>query len=254
MNFIRKIIGGLLYFTALICVLGAVGSIINDGESPAGRWSTVIFGLLMAALWAWLGKKAWPSSKTDAAMLAAVDSLTPRKEPSDRLSSSEITELESVSRKILADDLVTPSEARYLLRWLDRHPAAFDDARTFLLAMSVKDAFADDVFDDDEADEVRTLLGEFCDEVGEPVSSPQAPKPEGQASGLEALVSGGQYMMSYRDAEGKVTERAIRFNKQTGSGGTAYLQAFCLMRKANRTFRVDRIESLFSTDTGEILV
>lgn len=254
MNIIRKIVGGFLYLLALLCVLSAVGAILGAEDSQGARWSAVFTGLLMASVWGWTGKKIWPSSRANAAMLAAADSLTSRKQPSDRLSSSEITELESVSRKILADDLVTPSEARYLLRWLDRHPVAFDDSRTFLLAMSVKEAFADDVFDDCEADEVRTLLGEYCDEVGEPVCSPQTMKPAGQASGLQALVSGGQYMMSYRDAEGKVTKRPIRFNKKTGSGDAAYLQAFCLMRKANRTFRVDRIESLFSTETGEVLV
>ncbi len=51
-------------------------------------------------------------------------------------------------------------------------------------------------------------------------------------------------LMLYRDAEGNVTERRIRvIRSYTSRNGVRYIEAFCSLKREERTFRVDRVVS-----------
>ena len=71
---------------------------------------------------------------------------------------------------------------------------------------------------------------------------------------VDSLVAGGKYLMVYTDARGARSERIIQFIRITVSKGNAYIRAVCLTKNANCTFPVDRIESLFSMDSDDVLV
>lgn len=54
--------------------------------------------------------------------------------------------------------------------------------------------------------------------------------------------------MEYVDAKGARTRRTIRPSRIYSDGDRLYLTAFCLLRGAPRTFRVDRIVSFIDED------
>jgi predicted DNA-binding transcriptional regulator YafY len=57
----------------------------------------------------------------------------------------------------------------------------------------------------------------------------------------------------YQDASGAVSERTIRCHNLTEAGGFYYVDAYCLLRKARRTFRLDRIAEVIDYSTGEVI-
>lgn len=59
--------------------------------------------------------------------------------------------------------------------------------------------------------------------------------------------------IKYRDGAGSVTRRTIRLMKYGPWEGGAMLWAYCDLRKANRTFRTDRIVECADVDTGEVV-
>jgi len=63
----------------------------------------------------------------------------------------------------------------------------------------------------------------------------------------------GNLRIDYRDGAGSRTTRNIRLMKYGAWEGGAILWAYCHLRRANRTFRTDRIISCTDLDTGEII-
>lgn len=59
--------------------------------------------------------------------------------------------------------------------------------------------------------------------------------------------------IKYQDGVGSVTRRTIRLMKYGPWEGGAMLWAYCDLRKANRTFRTDRIIECADVDTGEVI-
>lgn len=57
----------------------------------------------------------------------------------------------------------------------------------------------------------------------------------------------------YTDAGGIVTERRIVCRSISGYGCAETVTAWCCERKANRTFRIDRIAELVCLETGEVI-
>lgn len=57
----------------------------------------------------------------------------------------------------------------------------------------------------------------------------------------------------YRDASGATSQRTIRCHKLRTTQGVSYIDAYCLWRRAQRTFRLDRIANIFDYSTGEEL-
>jgi uncharacterized tellurite resistance protein B-like protein len=83
------------------------------------------------------------------------------------------------------------------------------------------------------------------------------PSDEPFAKGLATIeapaVLGATFGIEYRDAAGEDSIRTIRCQRAARSpSGTVYLVAWCLLRQAWRTFRLDRIEAVFDYLTGEI--
>ena len=57
----------------------------------------------------------------------------------------------------------------------------------------------------------------------------------------EAIYSGKRMFIRYIDKDGEQTERWITPLQVTGLADYIYLQAYCHLRKAERSFRLDRI-------------
>jgi hypothetical protein len=57
----------------------------------------------------------------------------------------------------------------------------------------------------------------------------------------------------YRDVSGQQSERTIRCDTVHFDDGHIYVEAWCLLRKAQRTFRLDRIEAIFDYHSGQLL-
>jgi uncharacterized tellurite resistance protein B-like protein len=65
-------------------------------------------------------------------------------------------------------------------------------------------------------------------------------------------ISGTQVVISYIDSKRQASERQIICRSLESRAGLIYLTAFCLERKAVRSFRGDRIASVIDPDTGEV--
>lgn len=57
----------------------------------------------------------------------------------------------------------------------------------------------------------------------------------------------------YRDAAGTTSRRVIRVCDFDRANANGYLNAFCEMRGAHRTFRLDRVQRAVDVSTGEVL-
>ncbi len=70
--------------------------------------------------------------------------------------------------------------------------------------------------------------------------------------------NGAQILIEYRDAEGVDTVREVvpRYviGDQSARGifNVTHLEAYCLLRRGNRTFRMERIRSVSDPKTGEL--
>lgn len=62
-----------------------------------------------------------------------------------------------------------------------------------------------------------------------------------------------EFVMEYGDIDGVVTTRQIRILSVGGNGKSYYVEAFCRLRNARRTFRADRVLSLRRHDGADII-
>lgn len=89
-----------------------------------------------------------------------------------------------------------------------------------------------------------------------PVVLPVADAAETVAETVHAgpvTVIGALVEIEYSDTDGVPSERRIAIRKvQRRADGDGYVQAFCHERRAMRTFRISRIESLVDMETGEV--
>lgn len=70
-----------------------------------------------------------------------------------------------------------------------------------------------------------------------------------QAADLEGVTIG----FIYRGSDGGTSSRRVVCRTLLQKSGVVYIQAHCLLRNAPRSFRMDRIEALFSYSTGEVI-
>lgn len=75
----------------------------------------------------------------------------------------------------------------------------------------------------------------------------------GPTQEADNLTKGMRFGLSYSDAFGNESSRAIRLISVGRLGTNLYLNGFCELRKENRTFRVDRILEIYDLSTGEII-
>lgn len=183
--------------------------------------------------------------------------------------------LRLMCREALADKAIDHTEALQLLEAFEAYGNRFPNSSVHIdyIRHELFLAIEDGHIDARESQELVTLLGEFAD-VGlyrapEPKperatrresAPPPAPvekrvrKPRAPASSdAPRVLPEGQYLMTYRDASGEISEREIRPKRVERRGEHLYLVSYCLKARAPRTFRVDRILLLIDSDTGEIL-
>jgi DNA polymerase-3 subunit epsilon len=87
---------------------------------------------------------------------------------------------------------------------------------------------------------VRTL-GDLITWQGGPVDFTPVQEVPLPPSIAEALGAGGRVLMRYADARGRKTERLVRPLRVWSGQGRGYLVAYCYLRNARRTFRLDRV-------------
>lgn len=95
---------------------------------------------------------------------------------------------------------------------------------------------------------LRALVGRAMFGPAEDDAEPAEPARE-LATDLEGLAIG----IVYVSAGGARSERAIRCLRLTEHGGVYYIQAWCKMREAYRSFRLDRIAEVIDYSTGEVI-
>lgn len=165
--------------------------------------------------------------------------------------------LYNLALKILEDDIVSLDESKKLKSWLYRYAESKTDPSTRELYKAVEKVLDDKVLDDYESLELFSLLSDYCDEFEykesieektarkiSPVSS-KAP-----LSLLKKLNIGNEYYMQYKDSSGEISSRNIIIRNIHDD----YINAFCLLRKNNRTFNADRIINICDIETGESLL
>lgn len=167
---------------------------------------------------------------------------------------ASIEQLYALALEVLDDGLVDQGESERLQNWFFRNSHWQKDYRVKSLGHILNEVLADNVLDSGEADEVFTALTEFC--VRFEGGAIDYSKSNDQRAGkveLSDFFEGETLRMVYTDAEGNTTQRDIVFRSASTNGRVIYIKAFCLNRKAIRTFRKDRVVSIFSLDSGEIL-
>lgn len=169
-----------------------------------------------------------------------------------QLTDKQLEKFYELAEQVLDDSAVSLKEAKQLQRWFVKHPASEFDLNTGDLFIAINDALEDGEFDSDEEDEVFTLLTEFTENFEEDESEDELEA--GQVVGVLDLEINHQYRMTYKDASGNISERSIIMKGLSEKDGREYLKAVCMKKHAIRTFRVDRIQKLFSLETGEALV
>ena len=176
------------------------------------------------------------------------------------LTSFQQKDFYELSQKIIEDHEVSLGEARQLKYWFAQYPAAETDKKTRHIFLTLTEALSDHVFDENEKDEILTLLSEFC-EIYEQEHQKSAKRFEKQRKpnrnavvGINQMEQGKLYFMVYEDANGNTTEREIIFKDISRKNSRQYIKTWCRVKQAHRTFRADRVKELFSLDTGEIII
>lgn len=208
----------------------------------------------------------WIYPRTKKVRVEAVDNQK-NKQPENVNADSILFTLKEMAELILADDVVHQGEAEQLLAYLEKHSIATLGPAARELYQALTFALDDGHLDDAEAADVKALLSEICDrpqtkiaptipaEKPKTTPAPQ-PKPLGTTRdklSLPPLSSGTLLGFSYEDSTGNLSDRIVEFRSISKSNGLTYLKSICTDRRAPRTFRTDRMMSVFSLETGELI-
>lgn len=194
------------------------------------------------------------------------------------LSNSQWQHLYGLCEGILADDVVTEAEAKRLQKWFRDNPDGQNDVRSKQLHTLTDIFLADGVLDKEEANELLTILSEFCDQWAAP--EPNRPPTQAILSSRPGRVSkpkpahvptpkkteqpkfdwmdlldlvGCDLEISYMAANGDISDRTVACKDIDNNGDHTYIKGYCQSRRAYRTFRLDRIITLVNTSTGEYI-
>ncbi|KJY78940.1 hypothetical protein TW74_09545 [Vibrio nigripulchritudo] len=184
--------------------------------------------------------------------------------PDELLTDRRVMALYKLAQQILDDDKVDLEEAKKLKAWFKRYPESAGDYRTGHLFGLVEEVLADEEIDDIEALDLFVGFSEFCDQyeadrerqgkaqLGQ-VQKPSFDHP--QLRPLKDIELNKVYYMEYQDYAGDLSERNIVLKSvKVTKDNNPVISAFCQLRNASRTFRVDRIQTLYSPETGESFV
>src|SRR5437868_13892199 len=97
-------------------------------------------------------------------------------------------------------------------------------------------------------DEAPPSLGFAADAVDDPADMCAR-----EQADPDFALAGMRVGIAYKDERGLRSKRVIRLRRLDAGEYASYLRAFCELRKDERTFRLDRIDTLYDPSTGEIL-
>lgn len=249
MVFIKRFFGVIVGFFSLIALLFVLVSIFESKEYILGLIFFIIFSLLLNLTFYLFDRKLLPSGKFQ------------KRETTNTLTNDQISVFLNMAKTILEDDKVSQVEAKMLLVYMSSIDEMISDIRTRKLFYTLTEALDDDVLDENEAEEIKTLLSEFCDspeKSEEPLVKPKRTKQTKKVKNVvkdyspRINIASSQYAFNYMDANGNFSDREIIFRGVKIQNGKAYLNGICRERNAHRTFRADRIMSLIDLDTGEM--
>ena len=177
------------------------------------------------------------------------------------MNASDYADFCQLVRMTLSDNVVEQAEAEYLYRYLREHDG-LQDSRVRHIAIVLAATLADGQLDEEEAEELRVLLGEFLD-----ADLPSPPRPRQRSRDRRRqnapppvsdnpygmILPGNTYDISYCDSGGNISERRVHvweiaFNKS----GNEIIKGRCQLAKATRSFRRDRIICAIDVATGEV--
>ena len=179
-------------------------------------------------------------------------------------------DLACLVKDMMADGVFSQSEAEYLFQWLDSNQHRLDQYPFSAIYQRLTEALADGVLDEDEADDIselfqRLALNEPAVVVkfaNPPAAAPQPPipkvrqapkpvaKPKPRAKRRSTSAGIDRILINYEDSMGFDSERELTVY----SIDDFYVKGYCHLRKAPRTFRIDRIVgSIVRTETGEVM-
>lgn len=257
MDFIRRLLAVFVGVHVPFFVLGAVGVLFTDEDSTAAK---VLSALLLLAIGYGLyrlTKKIWPSKQPESAPIETQTNINTSQTEGKGLDQRAIDELSRLAELILADDEVSQKEAETLREWFVSTPSAMEDDLTSTLYDTVEFALEDGLLDAEEADEIKTLLSEFCDDQGltDPHDFPVHTEIDSSVpvTPSTALLSGDELYISYVDAKGDASDRLVKVRGVSYKNERLYLNAICLSKHKYRSFRADRITDMTRTDTGEFI-
>ncbi len=249
----------------LIASLLAIGFIVENIQNIIAIG--VIVALIAIAAVAIVYASMWAHKKATAKPKSAKSQtqiISQEPHPEEPLTDRRVMALYKLAQQILDDEKVELDEAKKLKAWFKRYPESSDDRRTRTLLGIVEEALADKELDDIEALDLFVGLSEFCDQyeatrakqgkaqLGQ-VQKPNFEHP--QLRPLKDIELNKEYYMEYRDFAGDRSQRNIILKSvKVNKNNQPTIGAYCKLRDAHRTFRVDRIGSLCSTETGEVFV
>lgn len=258
-----SVISGL---SSLFFYFAVVAGILDKKLTGTAFISILIACLLISILLTILTYCLWTMKSPKSAWLK-LKTVEKRKNKTETkvLTAWQVTALHKVSSRILKDSIVELSEVKELQQWLIRYPASEFDVRTAALFHAVELALKDGKLDDNEELELFAMLSEFCDACEKQTVESQPPvvevtkrkkeRLETKGSTSDRIVIGDDYNMDYLDSKGNFSTRSIRINKiGTNASGDEYISALCFSVNGHRTFRIDRIKSLYNQDTGEVVI
>ena len=145
-----------------------------------------------------------------------------------RLDDRQVNELLGLAHGILADGIVSQSEAEYLHKWLVANQEASDNPVISNLLCRVKDMLSDGILDDEEATELFETLKAFVGgdfEIGELLKSTELPfsnpQPVIQFEDRRFCFTGTFAFGSRRDCEAAVVDMGAKAGSLTNK--TDYL-------------------------------
>lgn len=77
--------------------------------------------------------------------------------------------------------------------------------------------------------------------------------PDRSAMPAIGSLTGPVYQFEYTDYEGVATERVVRLANVRAEGGRLYIDTHCYLARSERTFRVDRMNSVRDHQSGEMI-
>lgn len=175
-----------------------------------------------------------------------------------------LSRLRGLCLELVDDGTLDEDEIHTLNRWMLSHPEVLEDDLARLLADHLSVVLADgeisplesiDLFDLAEALATGKTFDEMRDWKPLAISFDEEDKKPRRRAKREGkpVVKGaklGTISFSYRNANGEYSDRRVAV-QEVGGG---YFKGRCLTRKAQRTFRIDRIlGDVVSEDTGEVL-